>query len=538
MALKTTSSPMMLKLNSALYAGQVEVPLLKRIPDSPVTMVGQKGPLQTGLCASHPRNAPEPYNAKVSAAAFFLDAVDNGRISCAAGEGNVYGELRYNSRLYRFYCDGNIIRQEATLPEHYRCVPVILHTVIHHPDLGTYFDAFQSNPSVEHILQFCDSFWYDYAKARDSMVIEMELDTNQIQAAYQFGKLNTITEINTSACELFNGLSQKVAKMKTRPRPDVFADFMKEPHKVDYEWEDSQKSRIRSVESLDDFVPTESFYKVMKKIDFRVRQNMVDNLSLGITDINSIKQDYVNILLWGDPGTGKTTLANAVSAVTGMPLYVATINEDSEDDEFEGKNKIVNGSISFVETAFLEAFQKGGIILLEEINLARANVFTSVINQAVEYPFLLKRNGYDQITRNPLTVIIATMNLDTEGTSAVNSSSSQRFLSKYEITEPTEEEFKNVLVKKGFLEKDVRYVYRVYSKVRNELRSSETKRRYLKELSIRQCLGALMSMQEGIDAKEALTDSIYGSLAVKNKKVADGIRISCLENMVNYATFS
>lgn len=537
MALKKTSSPNTLKLSSALYAGQAEVPLLKQIPDSPVTMVGQKGPLQTGLCASHPQNSPEPYNAKVSAAAFFLDAVKKGKISCAAGEGNVYGELQENGQLYRFYYDGKTIMQEAELPVHYECVPVILHTVIHHPALSSYFDAFMRDPSVKHILQFCDSFWYDYAKERDSVELKMDLDTNQIQTAYQFGKLNTSNEIGTSACKLFDGLSQRASGQTAGSRTILFADFMKESHKVEYEWEDSQKSRIRSMESLEDFVPTESFYKIMRKIDFRVRQNMIDNVNLGITDMDSIKQDYVNILLWGDPGTGKTTLANAVSAVTGMPLYVVTINEDSEDDEFEGKNKIVNGSISFVETAFLEAFQKGGIILLEEINLARANVFTSVINQAVEYPFLLKRNGYDQITRNPLTIIIATMNLDTEGTSAVNSSSSQRFLSKYEITEPTEEEFKNVLVKKGFHEKDVRYVYRVYSKVRNELRSSETKRRYLKELSIRQCLGALMSMQEGIDAKEALTDSIYGSLAVKNKKIADGIRTSCLENMVDYETF-
>lgn len=31
-----------LKLNSALYAGLAEIPLLKEFPDSPVTMVGQK----------------------------------------------------------------------------------------------------------------------------------------------------------------------------------------------------------------------------------------------------------------------------------------------------------------------------------------------------------------------------------------------------------------------------------------------------------------------------------------------------------------
>lgn len=527
-----------LNLSAALFSGQFEIPLLKAIPDNAVTKVGQCGPLCVGLCANHPgSNTQEPYYAKVSAAAFFLDAVINGSITCAAGEKCVYGELDLNHTLYRFYFDGTSIKQEIQLPISHQCIPVILFAVLNLPALGTYFDAFMTRLTLNNILRFCDCFWYDYAKVQCSIEVEMDLDIYQIQTAYQIGNLYGCTEINASQCKLFENITQKETTPVRHSKTDVFADFMKKSHKVEYEWAESQKNRICSVDTLYDFVPTENFYKIMKKIDFRVKQNMIENLSLGITDIDSIKQDYVNILLWGDPGTGKTTLANAVSAVTGMPIYVSTMNEDSEDDEFEGKNKIVNGSISFVETAFLEAFEKGGIILLEEINLARANVFTSVINQAVEYPFLLKRNGYELIKRHPLTIVIATMNLDTEGTSAINSSSSQRLLSKYEITEPSEAEFKNVLINRGFSEKDINYVYHIYSKVRMELKSSEQKRRYLKELSIRQCLGALMCMQEGIDAKEALIDSIYGSLAVKNKKVADSIKASTLDNMVNYKSY-
>lgn len=527
-----------LNFSAALYSTPMEVPLLRAIPGNTTTKVGQRGPLQVGLCANHPSsNISDSYNAKISSAAFFLDAIKNGSITCAAGENCVYGELIIKDETYRFYCDGISIKQDVQIPTGYQCVPIILYMIIFLPTLSKCFDAFKSSPTLEHILRFCDSFWYDYAKEQNSIEVEDDLDVYQIQTAYQFGKLNNCTEINANSCELFKNITQTRVTQKTRIDTDAFADFLKQSHKIEYEWEDSQKSRIRSIESLDDFVPTESFYKIMKKIDFRVKQNMIDNLNLGITDIDSIKQNYVNILLWGEPGTGKTTIANTVSAVTGMPIYMETINEDSEDDVFEGKNKIVNGSISFVETAFLEAFEKGGIILLEEINLARANVFTSVMNQAIEYPFILKRNGYEQIRRHPLTVIIATMNIDTEGTSAVNSSSAQRFLSKYEIKEPTEAEFKNVLVRKGFLEKDVNYVYHVYSKVRADLKSSEQKRRYLRELSIRQCLGALMSMQEGINPKEALIDSIYGSLAVKNKKVADSIKASTLTNMIDYERY-
>lgn len=526
-----------LKIASALYSGQDEVPLLKALPGNTTTRINQRGPVQTGLCMNHPNsNAPEPHNAKISTAAFFLDAVQNGSITCAVGGGQIYGELKVKQQIYRFHCDGTAIKQETVLPKNYECIPIVLYAVIHSPSLSSYFSAFKSKVTLEHILQFCDSFWYDFAKTREEVNVELDLDLHQIKASFQFGVLNTCMEINPTICELFKNVTQRTL-VSTEPSKIDFKAFTSQSHKIEYNWEESQKNRIRSGSLLEDFVPTEAFYKIMQKIDFRVRQNMMDNLELGITDIDFIKNDFVNILLWGDPGTGKTTLANAVSALTGMPIYEATINEDSEDDEFEGKNKIVKGSITFVETAFLEGFQNGGIILLEEINLARANVFTSVINQAIEYPYILKRNGYERIVRHPLTVIIATMNLDTEGTSTINSSSSQRLLSKYEIEEPTENECKSMLMRKGFPEKEVRYVYRIYSKVRSELKSSEQKRRYLKELSIRQCIGALMSIQEGIDPKSALIDSIYGSLAVKNKKVADSIKASHLDNMVDYASF-
>ena len=53
-----------------------------------------------------------------------------------------------------------------------------------------------------------------------------------------------------------------------------------------------------------------------------------------------------------------------------------------------------------------------------------------ILNQAMEYPYIIKRTGYERIVRHPLTVIIGTMNLETEGTTSLNSACSQRFTSK------------------------------------------------------------------------------------------------------------
>ena len=55
---------------------------------------------------------------------------------------------------------------------------------------------------------------------------------------------------------------------------------------------------------------------------------------------------------FGRPATGKTTLANAVGAMTQLPVSSIPFSKNTEEDTIEGKNKVVNGQIDFVETEF------------------------------------------------------------------------------------------------------------------------------------------------------------------------------------------
>lgn len=514
---------------------------------------------RTGLCDTHKRsvaasNHVEDYNVTLSNVAVLFDYVKDGQLSCAGSSDRVYLEFRDkggNTVWCYAEMDGEYPQVYDKAPDTiYATAALAVLAILTVPVIRkSYMDviAAMQDANVDYdklttgIYHFCDSFLYDFAKpARSVYQTKDTLTEEELLLAYRSRLLNDMSNQfsmakNAEPCRLFRGIAQKEEPKKAvKKQKDNMKSFRNMEHHVDYKWKDEQKDRIRPVSFLDDFTPTDTFYKVMKKIDLRIGKNMVTNLQCGVTDPLMIRSDYVNMLFYGDPGTGKTALANAISASTGMPIYEVTFNEDSEEDEFEGKNKIVEGKLSFVETAFLEGFANGGILLLEEINLARANIFTSVLNQAMEYPYIIKRNGYERIVRHPLTVIIGTMNLETEGTTSLNSACSQRFTSKYLVGEMGDKDMMESLRKRGYSTDDIRYVYGQYKKLRKSLKETDQERKLLREVSIRQCIDALNAIEEGVEPREAVIDSLYGALAVKNKRVADKYMAGMFQAMVNY----
>lgn len=527
-------------MSAALYAGNSAIPFLVQ-SGARIATVGVEGGMNEGLCDSHrsgKANAVRRHHAKLSTAALFLDTVFGGEISCAIhSRGDIYGEINASGSSFHFTFDGSQILCAGTmLPDKYRIIPVALHAIYNNEEVKKYFKQASGSKDLESTLAFCDSLWYDYAKEVPEITISDSLAIETVKTAYYTGSLkDQSSDLGSLPCSLFQGSGQRrQSGSSIITDKDHFLEYIHGRHLIAHQWDSCQEDKIRPLSYLEEYVPNPSFYSVMRKIDMRIAQNMVDSHNLGISDLYLLQRDMVELLFYGDPGTGKTVLANAISAATGMPIYEVITNEDSEDDVYEGKNKIIKGQLGFVETAFLEAFTLGGIILLEEVNLSRPNIATSVLNQVMEYPYILNRNGYERVTRNPFTIIIGTMNPNTDGTMPLNSSTAQRFVHKYEIFDPTEEEFKKILKHRAPKDKDVNYVYDAYIKIRNHLKESDQKRRYLKELSIRQCFGALASIEEGEIPKEAIRDTMYGALAIVNKKLADTVNTTIIENLPNY----
>jgi MoxR-like ATPase len=238
-------------------------------------------------------------------------------------------------------------------------------------------------------------------------------------------------------------------------------------------------------------------------------------MDAGMDEIACIAKDAINTFFRGEPGSGKTTTAHMIGAALGLPVYVITISKNTEEDTFYGMNKIVDGKISYVETEFVKGFAGGGIVILEEINLANPAVTTGALNQAIEFPYVLEKDGYIPVKRHPLCVIIGTFNKDTYGTTDQNQAFSSRYPRTYRLNAPKKEEFIEIIASTAECSKKVAtWVYNAHLKcveyIKQEL--GESARDILLNLTLRSCIAAADDIESGEEPKEVLLYTVAGKV--------------------------
>ena len=177
----------------------------------------------------------------------------------------------------------------------------------------------------------------------------------------------------------------------------------------------------------------------------------------------------------------------------------------------------------------------GGIDVNEEINLADPSVTMGSLGQKLEYPFIVKKNGYETIVRHPLNVVIATMNVGTNGSNPLNQALANRFKTPYILDDPTSETFINILMKSsGKSRKVCEWVYNAYDATKEYLKSPDVNEDDIcQNLSIRTCLGAIENMEEGQTPQRALINSIVGAVAVVDVEVARNLQREKIELLPN-----
>jgi hypothetical protein len=260
----------------------------------------------------------------------------------------------------------------------------------------------------------------------------------------------------------------------------------------------------------------------------------IDRLNAGASALDAIGKDYVNTMIVGKPGTGKTTLAYNLGAALHVPVYTVPCSKNTEEDTFQGMNKLVKGNFDFVTTDFLKAYTEGGIIVLEEINLADPAVIMGALGQAIEAPFILARDGYDTVRRHPLCVIIATMNVGTFGSKGVSQAFSSRLKQTYQLNDPREEDFIDVLLTVNDNRKICKWIYDAYQKVCSYLRSPDVNQEELcLNVTMRACLGALENIEEGDAPKEALRHTLVGKIAEVDLELAQEIEKNVINSLPN-----
>jgi hypothetical protein len=293
--------------------------------------------------------------------------------------------------------------------------------------------------------------------------------------------------------------------------------------KVDFEWNENQKVKIPDIKSLDTFVSSETYISLIKKIGDRTTK-VIDRMKQGLTGDDAIGTDYVNLFVTGKPGTGKTTMAYALGAATGMPVYTIAMTKNTEEDTFQGMNKVVDGSLRFVSTDFLDAYENGGIVVLEEINLPDPSVIMGALGQAVEFPFLLMKDGYIPVKRHPLCIIIGTMNVGTYGSKGVNQALSSRFKQSYTLNDPSKNDFIKILMNTGADKGLATWVYNAYDKIVSYLKEpSVNEEDICLNCTLRGCIGAIENIQEGEEEKQAIKNTLVGKIAEVNLELAEEV---------------
>jgi hypothetical protein len=381
-------------------------------------------------------------------------------------------------------------------------------------------------------LLLCDAFYYGFVLKDNHDNINIRVQSMDV------GKIeNAVKKRIYKPIEIFEGLCDINTTDASAGAAFIPVKEEKKPsYEVTYNyWSEEAKSKIPSLNTLKTYVPTKKMESIVRKVKYHL-DKVIERLDNGIEGVEAIGNDYINILLVGRPAAGKTALTNAVAAMTHLPIYPIPFSKNTEEDTMEGKNKVKEGKIDFVETEFLKAFEHGGIIVCEEINLADPGVVMGAMGQAIEFPFILMKDGYIPIKRHPLCVIIGTMNTGTVGSKKLNQALSSRFKSTYTIDDPDEKTFIKILQSKGYEQGKCKYVYDAYKAIHKYLQDPQQNQLELCEnITLRGCIGALECWEEGDEPKEAIVNSLVGKIAEVNLQAANDVETQVIDSLRDYS---
>jgi MoxR-like ATPase len=115
------------------------------------------------------------------------------------------------------------------------------------------------------------------------------------------------------------------------------------------------------------------------------------------------------VLLLGERGTGKTHAAEQLARVMGLRFTALSMSGGTTERAFHGAVRLVNGSMVWQPSAFLDYFQNGGVFLVDELDKADSTVATS-LNMALANGYCVPVDSGVRIDRHENCIVIAAAN--------------------------------------------------------------------------------------------------------------------------------
>lgn len=325
--------------------------------------------------------------------------------------------------------------------------------------------------SVQWLAMYCDAVYYESRVNGYNEAVRVVKSDEIVSTFYDKADVLTKFELELWTPEPIEGANGVTkTEMDALRREEVLGG----KYVIDYPWAPEVRETIPPLDILERFWMSPTYWDIVNVLKYRLRQ-VLDRISAGASRAEVMAGAPLNILLHGEAGTGKSTMARAICATFGLPYAETHVQGHSEEDTFTTRTVADEGVLKRVPAAFQTSFRLGGGHNIEELNNMDPSIISGTLNPAIEAPYTLDVD-HVKFDRHPLMVVFGCCNLGLPGTKTQNHAFFSRFTDQYYFDEPTEEEAKSKLRVRLKLEGEdderiMNAFYNVYIDLRNYVRN-------------------------------------------------------------------
>lgn len=345
--------------------------------------------------------------------------------------------------------------------------PLVVKREKEYPDMSGYREKVKNGTATADMAyRFSDAFYYGYAVngSHRNITINFGIPETDLKPEDPVAPLtvtvngDSILPWKSSAnSSISNDFSVESARKGKYRLNWAVTEVVESDDRYDF------RNDILPLLFLDGYVDNDTFRSVLQTvvltINNMVRANRIDEtvdcpvneLIAGAT-IASIAR---NILLVGEPGTGKTMLLSAIACALGMPIAIIRLNQHSEADALTEEIRVTTNGFSAKKSKMYWYCKFGGIIVLDDMTNAETNILFGTLGGTLEAPYKLSVGPVD-VPRHPMCFITATANIGTEGSRNVNEALISRFGQPEVVEKLDDDAFKRCIVERARLETGVK----------------------------------------------------------------------------------
>lgn len=235
------------------------------------------------------------------------------------------------------------------------------------------------------------------------------------------------------------------------------------------------------------------------------------------------------VMVIGPKGTGKTTLVRTFGEEIGRKLYPVNFSLRTRESHLIGTKTLEKGEVGFVDGILLESMKQGGVLYLDELNAAEADVLLR-LDEALDdrRQVVLKEAEGQIVTAATGWTAVATINpLSHVGTKELPPQLLSRFPIRLRLEYPPEEVEIDIIKRHADLKDSALEDVRMGIKLANTLREAAAVEELYYSPSLRETIAFSKLIESGTGTKTAaqlVFANVYGQWGeVEYRKVLDMI---------------